>query len=148
LIADPRGRPSDISRFHEIKNPEPHWWDVAGGKLTTCRLMAEQTVDPVIAQAGLRAIPCATAEEPLLDGPDPFSSILPPAFSQTAVEHFCQHEWAVHLEDIMIRRTSWHYYHRDRAEKARQVATWMAEALSWDTATQATELDRYLQASS
>jgi len=148
LIADPKGKPSDISRSHQIKNPEPHWWDVAGGKLTTCRLMAEQTVDRVIAEAMLPAKPCTTGEEPLLDQPDPYSSILPPAFSQAAVEHFCQHEWAVHLEDIMIRRTSWHYYHRDRAEKARQVATWMAEALSWDTATQATELDRYLQASS
>ena len=55
LIADPKGRPSDISRSHEIKSPEPNWWDVAGGKLTTCRLMAEQTVDHVIASADLRA---------------------------------------------------------------------------------------------
>src|SRR5205085_4606852 len=34
LIADPNGRPSDISRSHEIRSPEPGWWDVAGGKLT------------------------------------------------------------------------------------------------------------------
>ena len=27
--------------------PEPGWFDVAGGKLTTYRLMAEQTVDRV-----------------------------------------------------------------------------------------------------
>ena len=51
LIADPSGKPSDISRSHEIKNPEPCWWDVAGGKLTTYRLMAEQTVDQVVAKS-------------------------------------------------------------------------------------------------
>ena len=44
-MADPHGRPSDISRAHEIRSPEPGWWDVAGGKLTTYRLMGEQTVD-------------------------------------------------------------------------------------------------------
>src|SRR4051812_14589424 len=48
LLADPHGNPSDISRSHEIKNPEPFWWDVAGGKLTTYRLMAEQTVDGIV----------------------------------------------------------------------------------------------------
>src|SRR5439155_26253099 len=48
LIANPDGTPSDISRSHEIRNPEPGWWDVAGGKLTTYRLMAEQTVDQIV----------------------------------------------------------------------------------------------------
>jgi glycerol-3-phosphate dehydrogenase len=48
LIADANGKPSDISRSHEIRMPEPGWWDVAGGKLTTYRLMAEQTVDQII----------------------------------------------------------------------------------------------------
>ena len=48
LIADPGGKPSDISRAHEIRNPEPGWWDVAGGKLTTYRLMGEQTVDQIV----------------------------------------------------------------------------------------------------
>ena len=42
LVADPNGKPSDISRSHEIHNPQAGWWDVAGGKLTTYRLMAEQ----------------------------------------------------------------------------------------------------------
>ena len=50
LIAPPRakaGDPSDTSRNHTIRMPEPGWFDVAGGKLTTYRLMAEQTVDKV-----------------------------------------------------------------------------------------------------
>ncbi len=133
LIADPKGRPSDISRSHEIKSPEPDWWDVAGGKLTTCRLMAEQTVDRVIASARLDARPCRTAQEPLLDAEETagVSGIVPPAFGREAVEHFCQHEWALHLDDVMIRRSSWHAYHRNSADLAKQVAVWMAEFLGW-----------------
>jgi glycerol-3-phosphate dehydrogenase len=145
LIADPKGRPSDISRSHEIKNPEPGWWDVAGGKLTTCRLMAEQTVDRLVASAELKAMPCATANETLLESGDAFSGIVPPAFSRQAVEHFCANEWAVHLEDVMVRRTSWHYYHRDAETMATQAAEWMAVCLGWDEAKRRDELAHYLQ---
>ena len=144
LIADPKGKPSDISRSHEIKSPEPNWWDVAGGKLTTCRLMAEQTVDHLIASAELPAQPCSTADEPLLDHPQ-FSGITPPEFSREAVEHFCHHEWAQHLDDVMIRRTSWHYYHANAADLAKQCAPWMAACLNWDAQRQADELTRYLK---
>jgi glycerol-3-phosphate dehydrogenase len=147
LVADPKGRPSDISRSHEIKSPEPGWWDVAGGKLTTCRLMAEQTVDRVISSVGLRGKACCTAEEPLLlaDEGRKFSGIVPPTFAREAVEHFCNREWAVHLEDVMIRRTSWHYYHRDAAGMAREVADWMTELCHWSDARQQEELENYQQ---
>ena len=66
LIANPNGSPSDISRSHEIRNPEPGWWDVAGGKLTTYRLMAEQTVDQIVKALKRKIAPCRTAIEPLL----------------------------------------------------------------------------------
>jgi glycerol-3-phosphate dehydrogenase len=144
LIADPKGRPSDISRSHEIKSPEPGWWDVAGGKLTTCRLMAEQTVDKLIAAAELRAQLCSTAEEPLLREADAFSGIVPPPFSREIVRHCCEQEWAVHLEDIMIRRTSWHYYHREAPQMACQVAAWMTEILDWDASRQQREIEDYI----
>ena len=91
LIADPNGKPSDISRSHEIKNPEPGWWDVAGGKLTTYRLMAEQTVDQVVAKLGSRFSECRTAAEPLLPPAETekISAIVPPEFSRAFVEHAC-----------------------------------------------------------
>jgi len=143
LIADPKGRPSDISRAHEIKSPEPNWWDVAGGKLTTCRLMAEQTVDRLVTAAGLEASPCTTAVTPLPGVDEPFSGIVPPAFSREMVQHFCTREWAVHLEDVMIRRSSWHYYHRDAQAMARQAAEWMAESLGWDATRRAEEEQSY-----
>jgi glycerol-3-phosphate dehydrogenase len=150
LIADPHGSPSDISRSHEIRNPEPGWWDVAGGKLTTYRLMAEQTVDQIAhALKGLRSgpplAPCRTAEEPLLPPAETqgISGILSPGFTRDVVRHFCEHEWAAHLDDVMVRRTSWHYYYRDADARARQVAAWMRELLNWPDDTVAEEIERY-----
>jgi glycerol-3-phosphate dehydrogenase len=152
LIADGNhGTPSDTSRSHQIKNPEAGWWDVAGGKLTTYRLMAEETVDEIVRWLSkLKGLnrslsPCRTAEEPLLSASEvaSVSGILPAEFDRRAVEHFCAREWAVHLDDVMVRRSGWHYYFRDARQKADQVAGWMAAALGWSAETQAAELRRY-----
>ncbi|MCA9238984.1 MAG: FAD-dependent oxidoreductase, partial [Planctomycetales bacterium] len=145
LVADRRGGPSDISRRHEIRMGEPGWWDVAGGKLTTYRLMAEETVDAVVRFLGVQASPCRTAHTPLLSLIEaaPASGILPPAVCREVVEHCCRQEWSVHLDDVMVRRTSWRYYHADHSTVARVVATWMEEVLSWPEATKAAELARY-----
>jgi glycerol-3-phosphate dehydrogenase len=156
LVADPSGKPSDISRAHEIHNPEPGWWDVAGGKLTTYRLMGQQTVDRIVAWLhglhGLHKLQgelgrCRTGVEPLLPRVETegVSGILPPELSRKAVEHYVAREWAIHLDDVMVRRTSWHYYFRDAAAKAQQVADWMAELLGWTEAQRAAELTRYGQ---
>jgi glycerol-3-phosphate dehydrogenase len=150
LVADPNGKPSDISRSHEIRNPEPGWWDVAGGKLTTYRLMAEQTVDQIV--KALRAsnavngglARCRTAHEPLLpEDQISGSGILPPDCTRQAVEHYCAQEWAVHLDDVMVRRSSWHYYFPDASRIAERVADWMAELLDWPEQTRRAELDLY-----
>jgi glycerol-3-phosphate dehydrogenase len=149
LLADKHGNPSDISRAHEIRNPEPGWWDVAGGKLTTYRLMAEQTVDQVIAWAfrtsNKRVAPCRTAVEPLIppSETDGISGIPPPKFERRAVEHYCANEWTVHLEDVMVRRTGWHYYFADASKRAEEVADWMAEIMGWSKAIRANEIGRY-----
>ncbi len=145
LIANPNGKPSDISRSHEIRNPEPGWWDVAGGKLTTYRLMAEQVVDRIVREKNLSAQRCRTATEPLLPPEEvrKVSSNLPPEFDRAAVEHYVKNEWAAHLDDVMLRRSSWHYYHPDAAQKAEQACNWMAELLGWSKERVAAELARY-----
>ena len=128
LIADPNGAPSDISRAHEIHTPEPGWWDVAGGKLTTYRLMAEHTVDQLSRHLGRRKIKCRTAETPLLREEDRrFSTVIPSAITREAVHHFVTREWAVTVDDVMVRRSSWQFYHYDTQKLAEQVALWMAE---------------------
>lgn len=151
LLADPSGKPSDISRSHEIRTPKAGWWDVAGGKLTTYRLMAEQTVDQLVnwlsqlKSKNGHVTACRTAKEPLLPQSETsgLSGILPPDFSHRAVEHACTKEWARHLDDVMLRRTSWHYYHRDAAQKAEQVADWMTALLDWTDEQRTDELMRY-----
>ena len=135
LIANPKnGAPSDISRSHEIIMSEPGWLEAAGGKLTTYRLMAEQSVDMIERYLLARTSACHTAAEPLLakEELDVFSSIVPPAVTRAAVEHYCRNEWAVKLNDIMLRRGGWLHYVPDQQAVARQVAEWMAEILGWD----------------
>jgi len=147
LIANPDGSPSDISRAHQIRSPQPGWWDVAGGKLTTYRLMAEQTVDRLVLYLGCPAAPCRTASEPLLPPAETaFSGILPPPLSREAVAHFVHAEWAISLTDVMLRRSGWHYCRRDASEEARQVAGWMAELAGWPPGRTASEIDSFRRA--
>ena len=136
------GAPSDISRSHEIHMSEPGWFEVTGGKLTTYRLMAEQTVDRVCEHLGGTWRACATAATPLPSGP--FSRVLPPAFGRDAVEYFCRHEWMVHLDDLLLRRASWHFYEKDTERVAREAVQWIAQDLGWDTERTEKELRRYL----
>ena len=112
--------------------------------------MGEQTVDKIVSALNRSARnlqPCRTAKEPLLPATETagVSGIVPPDFSRRAVEHYLAREWAVHLDDVMVRRTSWHWYYRDSAAKAQKVADWMAELLGWSDATRQAELDRYFQ---
>ena len=94
---------------------------------------------------GRRAGPCRTATEPLLppDREGTPSSIFPPPVCADLVEHYCRCEWAMHLNDVMVRRTSWHYYHADAAKIAVEVADWMAGVLGWDAARRAAEIEQY-----
>jgi glycerol-3-phosphate dehydrogenase len=145
LVADARGRPSDISRRHEIAMTEPGWWDVTGGKLTTYRLIGEQTIDRCGRWLGKALTPSGTAQLPLLppEQTEGVSGILPPSVTRDVVAHYCTREWAMHLDDVMIRRTSWHYYVDDPHAVAAQVAGWMAEVLGWDEAVKQRQLSNY-----
>jgi glycerol-3-phosphate dehydrogenase len=150
LLADAKGAPSEISRSHEIRMPEPGWWDVAGGKLTTYRLMAEQTLDQIIAwlkrEHGHRQWPaCRTANEPLLDatGNSTAIGIRPPEFNKEIVEYLCRHEWVEHLDDIMVRRTCWRQYFGVEASRYQQAAEWMMKSLGWSAERKAAEIERF-----
>jgi len=158
LIDSGRGKPSDISRAHEIRSPKPGWIDVAGGKLTTYRHIARQTIDAVLQQADMEQRPCTTADEPLLPeltvpsprpsaaaapSVDPTSGIIPPDPSREIIARFCHEQWAVHLDDVMRRRANWHYWYRDPFTLAEQVSQWMAAALDWSEQTRQDELANY-----
>ena len=148
LVADHRGRPSDISRAHRIAMSQPGWIDVAGGKLTTYRLIAEETVDLLVRFLGVARRPCLTAEQPLSSAADvgQAGAILPPPPARECVQHYCTREWAIHLDDVMIRRSSWRHYAEDHEALADRVAVWMAETLGWDSRRLAAEQSRYREA--
>ena len=63
--------------------------------------------------------------------------ILPPPLTREIVKHYCDHEWAVHLDDVMIRRTGWHYYLAETQKHPEQVADWMGEFLDWPATVRA-----------
>ncbi|MBI3724774.1 glycerol-3-phosphate dehydrogenase/oxidase, partial [bacterium] len=74
LMAAQAERASDVSREHEILDVAPGLLTIAGGKLTTYRLMAEQAVDRVVRKIGVRsggAALCATETTPLPGASDP-----------------------------------------------------------------------------
>lgn len=145
LIANPKGGPSDISRAHQIRMPKPGWIDVAGGKLTTYRRMAEQTVDLVFRHINKSSPACRTAIESLISPSeaDGVSSPLPPPVTRKAVEHYLKNEWAIHLDDILVRRTSWHYYVDNPEQVVEQVAQWMSEIEGWSPEKKQSEINRY-----
>jgi len=145
LVADRNGNPSDISRRHEVKMNEPGWWDVTGGKLTTYRLMAEETVTAIARFLGVAKHRCETARRPLLDpsATSGISGIVPPPVSEMLVRHYCRNEWARRLEDLMIRRTSWRHYRRDHVDVAGRAARWMGAELGWDEARIQAEIAGY-----
>ena len=145
LVADKNGDPSDISRRHEITMSHPGWWDVTGGKLTTYRLMAEETVTSIVRHLDVTASACQTDEVKLLPENDSeqVSGILPPEVSQATVRHCCQSEWSRHLDDVMVRRTSWRYYFREHLQIAERVVQWMGEELGWSAAEIEAELKHY-----
>ena len=145
LLEDPDGKPSDISRSHLIQQTKAGWWDVAGGKLTTYRLMAEQTVDQVVRELRLSAPRSVTDRQPLLAPGvvDGLSGILPPPVGRELVDYYCRHEWAVHLDDVMTRRTNWRHYHREAEAVARKVHAWMGEICGWSEAEKQDEWTRY-----
>jgi len=71
------------------------------------------------------------------------SGIVPPEFNRQVVEHYCANEWAVHLDDVMVRRTSWQHYCPDARQRAERVADWMGELLGWSEETRTTEIECY-----
>lgn len=72
--------------------------------------------------------------------------ILPPEPSRRAVEHYVNNEWSLHLDDVMLRRTSWHYYSTEAPRLAERVADWMSELLGWSPQARAAEIERYARA--
>lgn len=76
LVRSGEDDPGAIPRDEAIEETAPGFLTVVGGKLTTYRRMAEETVDRVLDLLGRRAGPCVTARRPLV--PKPPEGVPPP----------------------------------------------------------------------
>jgi glycerol-3-phosphate dehydrogenase len=133
LVADAaRADTTRISRRHRVESPLPWLTTIAGGKYTTYRVMAADTVDAVMRALGRRG-GSVTRDVPLLgrEGGD-------------EVAFACTHEGALHLEDVLERRTRTALTAPDRglaaAEPAAEV---MAGALGWSAQRTGAEVEAY-----
>jgi glycerol-3-phosphate dehydrogenase len=68
-------RSADLSRRHRVDRPADGLVTVSGGKLTTYRAMAEDTVDEVQVTLGRRRTPCRTRRLALRGAPAPPSPV-------------------------------------------------------------------------
>jgi glycerol-3-phosphate dehydrogenase len=71
LLAGAEGRTADLSRRHAVVQGDNGVWTVLGGKLTTYRRMAQDTVDR------LTDLPCRTTTLPLVGATGPTPSDVP-----------------------------------------------------------------------
>lgn len=144
------GRTADLSRRHLVTTSDDGVITVTGGKLTTYRRMAEDTVDAVMSRLGRRArcrtkrwrlfghdgrrereIDAMIAAEPELGEP------LVPGLPYTRAEavYAARHEMVDTLDDVLSRRTRALLFDRDASRRAApSVAALIAPILGWDDA--------------
>jgi glycerol-3-phosphate dehydrogenase len=195
LLAGESEHTSTLSREHAVFEPAPGLVSVAGGKLTTYRVMARDTIDRAASSlggaGGRRAVgPSVTADLPLV-GAEGWSSraasedaiargndmstgevrrLLGRYGSQiddvlalaqrderlrqpveggagvlgAEVVYAATHEGALHVDDVLARRTHLSIETADRGTAAApHVARLLAPLLGWDDARRDREVERY-----
>jgi glycerol-3-phosphate dehydrogenase len=192
LVAGNADSTAKLSREHLVIETTPGMIVVAGGKYTTYRVMAYDTVDAALKSMGKQAGPCVTKDIPII-GVDGYraawnrrelmadrtnlhvarvehllkrygslsedvlalgeedASLLEAipgadAYLKAEVVYSAREEGAMHLEDVLVRRTHINFEVQDRGvEAAPVVADLMAKELGWSDEQRQTELDAYLK---
>ncbi len=192
LVAGKADSTAKLSREHLVIETTPGMIVVAGGKYTTYRVMAEDTVDAALRSMEKQAGPCVTKETPII-GVDGYqaawnrrelmadrtglhvariehllkrygslsadvlalaeedASLLEPIpgaddYLKAEVVYAVRDEGAMHLEDVLVRRTHINFEVQDRGrEAAPVVAELMARELDWSDEQRQAELDAYLE---
>lgn len=109
------------SREHVIHTHE-NTLTLLGGKFTTHRLMAEQTVDKVFDLLKIPKRPCQTRATPL-------------EISSCNIQQAIQHEHAKHLEDWFFRRTTLAYQRGNGLNELEAAAKEFQTHLGWSETT-------------
>jgi glycerol-3-phosphate dehydrogenase len=121
-----------ISRVHRVETPLPWLTTIAGGKLTTYRVMAADLVDAVQRALGGRRA-SVTREVPLIGRGE-----------HDDVVFACTHEGALHLDDVLERRLRLALTAPDRGlSAAAPAAELMAGVLGWSRERTRAEVEAY-----
>jgi glycerol-3-phosphate dehydrogenase len=150
LVGDAASRDTTrISRRHVVESPARGLTTIAGGKFTTYRVMAADLIDAVCRELGVRAR-SVTGEVPLHDRTAELAALDPAPLDGGAghtrgeVVHACAYEGALHLEDVLERRTRLALITADRGTAAAAAAAAvMAHKLGWDPARTRREVDAW-----
>jgi glycerol-3-phosphate dehydrogenase len=173
LKGESDAKTADLSRRHRITRSPGGVVTIAGGKLTTYRRMAQDTVDEVLDVLGRKA-KCRTKSLALhgaaghdtvdddhlrhrfgadaaavraLVAADPsLSEPLVPGqpYLRAEAVYAAQQEMVVDLDDILARRTRARLFGRDATvEVASEVAALVAGPLGWSEEEQARQVERY-----
>jgi glycerol-3-phosphate dehydrogenase len=190
LVGAAAGDTAKVSREHAVRRSAPGMVSVAGGKYTTYRVMARDTVDALAGELPFSVGPSRTDETPLLGavGADaalerlrrhPGARHLAPGGLEHLVRRYgaeaetvlglvleqpatgaplrgaeqyvaaeaayaALHEGALHVDDVLTRRTHIAFEVADRGRCAvDHVAELMAPVLGWDAAAVAREATHY-----
>lgn len=162
---------SKLSREHAVLDRGNGLVSVAGGKYTTYRVMAKDAVD-AIGHYLEASLPESRTEEIPLVGAAPHSDdrlhtrygtmaaeveslaasdedmarpvVGDAPYLMAEIRYAATHEGALHLDDVLTRRTRLSIETRDRGvDAARPTARVMGEVLGWDQATIAREIEHY-----
>ncbi|TVP69264.1 MAG: glycerol-3-phosphate dehydrogenase/oxidase [Nitriliruptor sp.] len=192
LVAGQADTTAKLSREHLVIETTPGMIVVAGGKYTTYRVMAYDTVDAALESMGKQAGPCITKDVPIV-GVDGYhaawnrrelmaektglhvgriehllkrygslsedvlalaqedASLLEPlpvadSYLRAEVVYATREEGALHLEDVLVRRSHINIEVQDRGRAAAPVvADLMAKELGWSDEQRDAELEAYLK---
>jgi glycerol-3-phosphate dehydrogenase len=149
---------SQLSREHAVLVSDTGLISVCGGKYTTYRVMASDAVDAAVERLGLGARSSITHQIPLVGAEreaeigesvrsDPALGDLVGGsrYRRAEVEYAVTHEGALHLDDILTRRTRISIETPDRGTAvAAEVAALVAGPLGWSEAIAHREVKHYL----
>lgn len=148
LLASSIAAPSARSREHRVVRQGHNLLSIAGGKYTTYRVIAQQTVDAVFNLLDRESPPCRTAEVPLPNRrPDPSGKKISdtPTVHAGDIAHACEHEMVVTLSDVMRRRTPLALSRAGGPEVALQVARVMAPLMNWSPDEERAQFEHYVE---
>ncbi|MBA3658125.1 MAG: FAD-dependent oxidoreductase [Gemmatimonadales bacterium] len=134
------GRPDSLADrprvFHHADQGGPRGLVTLDGvKYTTARLVAERAVDLVFSVLGRPGVPCRTTHTPLPD------TRVPASDPEAAIRLAVRSEMAVHLADVVLRRTDLGAPPGPTREVVETAGRTAGGELGWNVATQEAEIE-------